>query len=255
LAAIARSRGKLAEAAKLEADAAQVNAQRGVKQAALLRDVTEATVRAWFLNDRVGAAAMIDRALSQTPLDSLHQTVRPYGNIVFGYAAAGRPERARVVYNAFERGTKEVVTFQDDRERHRMLADIALAEKKYDDAVREYRASDVGFCVPCALPGLGRAYDLSGQSDSAIVVFERYINTGYLTRNATEAADLSWYLAGIHKRLGELYENKGDTQNAISHYFKFVDLWKDADRQLQPTVMEVGARLARLRHTEPSAKK
>jgi hypothetical protein len=38
------------------------------------------------------------------------------------------------------------------------------------------------------------------------------------------------------ERHGDLYEKRGDTTNAIRYYAKFVDLWKDADPELQPRV-------------------
>ena len=55
------------------------------------------------------------------------------------------------------------------------------------------------------------------------------------------------YQAGAYKRLGELYESKGDTAKAITNYERFVDLWKDAEPALQSKVREVRARLDRLR--------
>jgi len=55
------------------------------------------------------------------------------------------------------------------------------------------------------------------------------------------------YLAGVRKRLGELYEAKGDNQRAASNYLAFVELWKNADPELQPKVQEARQRLARLK--------
>jgi hypothetical protein len=53
-------------------------------------------------------------------------------------------------------------------------------------------------------------------------------------------------LAPSLKRLGELYEAKGDRKKAAEYYGRFVELWKDADPELQPGVKEVRGRLARL---------
>ena len=58
-------------------------------------------------------------------------------------------------------------------------------------------------------------------------------------------------LAGSYKRLGELWEAKGDRGKAETYYAKFLDLWKDADLDLQPKVAEVRRRLARLSKAEP----
>jgi tetratricopeptide (TPR) repeat protein len=87
---------------------------------------------------------------------------------------------------------------------------------------------------------LAHAYDLANQPDSAIAVFERYLSTRYYYRAATDAM----FLAGTYKRLGELYEAKGDKDKAAFYYARFVDLWKDADAELQPRVSEVRKRLA-----------
>ena len=94
----------------------------------------------------------------------------------------------------------------------------------------------------CELPLIGQAYDLAGNADSAIAVFSRYIDSPYIGRLTTDAS----YLAGAHKRVGELYEAKGDKAKAASHYAKFIELWKNADPVLQPKVEEVKKRLARL---------
>ena len=89
---------------------------------------------------------------------------------------------------------------------------------------------------------IGRAHDLAGRPDSAIVWLERFV--------ATPDADMDFsalYDAGSYKRLGELYEAKGNSAKAVANYEKFVDLWKDAEPALQPSVREVRARLDRLR--------
>jgi hypothetical protein len=78
-------------------------------------------------------------------------------------------------------------------------------------------------------------------------VFERYVQApeggGRIEVDALA-------LAGAHKRLGELYEAKGERQKAASEYAKFVELWKNADPELQPHVREVKEKLARLQRTE-----
>ena len=58
------------------------------------------------------------------------------------------------------------------------------------------------------------------------------------------------YLAAVYKRLGELYEARGNRPKTASNYAKFVGLWKDADPELQPKVREARARLVRLSDTE-----
>jgi len=58
--------------------------------------------------------------------------------------------------------------------------------------------------------------------------------------------DDSYGRAPTFKRLGELYEARGDRAKALESYGRFVDLWKSADPELQPLVRDVRARMARL---------
>jgi len=83
---------------------------------------------------------------------------------------------------------------------------------------------------------------LANQPDSAIAELEAYTTIRYDGR----FDDDQFALAGTHKRLGELYDAKGDREKAISHLSKFVELWKNADADLQPAVADAKRRLTKL---------
>ncbi|MBT8477902.1 MAG: hypothetical protein KJO06_03220, partial [Gemmatimonadetes bacterium] len=51
------------------------------------------------------------------------------------------------------------------------------------------------------------------------------------------------FRAPAHERLGQLYDEKGDLENAALHYAQFVELWGDADPILQPRVDAARTRL------------
>ncbi|MGH7630063.1 MAG: tetratricopeptide repeat protein [Gemmatimonadales bacterium] len=61
-----------------------------------------------------------------------------------------------------------------------------------------------------------------------------------------------WYIfEPIHRpeayrALGRLYEESGDRQQALDFYGRFVDLWKNADPDLQPRVRAARERIAAL---------
>jgi tetratricopeptide (TPR) repeat protein len=180
---------------------------------------------------------------------------RDYFRIATVYAIARRPDRARAVLAQFDGDVKDTVLrrwFEPDR--HRALAEIALAERKPQDAIGEFRRGDqrpdgpVERCPICMYAELGRAFDQAEMPDSAITMFERYVSTPHWNRFDLPADGLQ--LAAVYKRLGELYEARGDRSKAASSYAKFVDLWKDADPELQPKVREVRARLVRLSDSE-----
>ena len=242
----ARTLGRIRDGERLRAEQAAVNVQRGLPAANLNRDIAIASDRAWYLGDRRGAAALLDRATAQTAVEKLPPGTRPFTALAVEYARAGQPDKARHFLAAFDRSRRELTALGDSATRHSVLGAIAMAERRYDDAIREIRASDNGPCIVCVLPELAEAYDLSGRSDSAIAIFERYINTPESFRIGAD----SRYLAVTHKRLGELYEAKNDRENALSHYLRFVDLWKNADPELQPRVAEVRRRISRLKDTE-----
>jgi tetratricopeptide (TPR) repeat protein/tRNA A-37 threonylcarbamoyl transferase component Bud32 len=174
---------------------------------------------------------------------------RTYYWLVPLYALAGRPDRARAMMAEYRRempgdfeepGLRSVLSG--------MNGEIELAEGKYPDALRSFRAAQVGadgdpvFCAACGDYNVGRVFDRMGRPDSAIAYFN-----AYLAETPANRDDIDWAaLAGLQKRLGELYDSKGDTANAVKHYAAFTELWKDADPELQPVVQTVKKRLGEL---------
>jgi hypothetical protein len=59
-----------------------------------------------------------------------------------------------------------------------------------------------------------------------------------------------WY-PFVLRRLGELHASLGHREQARDYYSRFIDLWKDADPELQPQVDQARAALARLAGEPP----
>jgi hypothetical protein len=78
--------------------------------------------------------------------------------------------------------------------------------------------------------------------DSAVAVHERYVSTPDSRRIWSD----NFFLPRAHERLAELYQTKGDLAKAASHAARFVELWQDADAELQPRVRAKQELLARL---------
>ena len=251
LSEVALERGRLAEAMRLRKEAYGLDAQRGAAWSPLDGPIDEATIDAWFEEKPVRAVQRLDSALERTPLRTLSMSQRRDFEIATTYALAKRPDRARAVIAQFDGEVKDTTVHRTTQpQRHSALAEIAIAEGRARDAVEEIRRADVlpdgpvDDCARCTYAALARAFDLAGMTDSAVVAYERYLATPYW-RPLDKRADPRW-LAGTYKRLGELYENRGDKQRAASYYSRFVDLWKNADPQLQPKVAEVRKRAIRL---------
>jgi hypothetical protein len=77
-------------------------------------------------------------------------------------------------------------------------------------------------------------------------MYEKYLATPFAFRVAFELLD-PVQLARVYERLGQLYEQKREVPKAIANYQAFVDLWKDADPELQRRVVDARRQLQKLR--------
>ncbi len=76
-----------------------------------------------------------------------------------------------------------------------------------------------------------------GRADEAI---------GWYASMAERATYELMYLAPAQLRLGWIYEARGTRTAALGHYRRFVELWRTADPELQPAVVEAERRVALL---------
>jgi eukaryotic-like serine/threonine-protein kinase len=215
------------------------------------------------LGDAPRGAQRMDALLTRTPLSSMSVEDRPYFSVARTYARLGRPDRSRAILADYERDVRDTVFKRAQQPAlHDALGEIALAENKPSDAIAEFRRGDVlpdgpaHGCIVCLVVNLARAFDAAHQTDSAIVHYEKFLTTPYFERmdfplfvQFTDPTD-PIYLAGVQRRLGELYEAKSDTAKAVAHYRAFVELWKNADPELQPRVAEVKRRVEALTPVE-----
>ena len=243
---VATTQGRLRDAQRQSEELAALSAQRGDPQAELMREVRRAEMRMHLNGDVAGALTILDRALERTPIEQLPVAVRPYLAVGMMYGVGGRADRVRALSASFESATSSVASTDDMVTRNALRGAVAVAERRHADAVRAFQQADMGDCTTCALPDVAFAQDLAGQPDSALATFERYFDTSDLFRWVVDPH----FLAKSHRRAGELYEAKGEREKALSHYLMFVELWKNADPELQPRVADVRARIARLRDTE-----
>jgi tetratricopeptide (TPR) repeat protein len=86
---------------------------------------------------------------------------------------------------------------------------------------------------------VGTAFDQAGQPDSAVVYYERYLAPTQNWRAYTDAAWRAWTL----ERLGQLYDELGELEQAAGYYAAFVELWAEADPELQSRVQAARARM------------
>jgi tetratricopeptide (TPR) repeat protein len=195
-----------------------------------------------LLADSAGAIAAVDSALARIDPESIPALDRPWEEVGDILLQAGALDRGRA---ALERRWDEV----PDRmlpawEKYRAedRARLARAEGRPLDALTESRTLPPWTCAPCRAWVDGRLFDEAGQADSAVVAYERYLEVPY---NFRLGPDSEW-LGPTLERLGQLYDERGDLENAALYYARFVELWEDADPELQPRVQTARARMQQI---------
>ncbi len=92
-------------------------------------------------------------------------------------------------------------------------------------------------------------YQRMGSSLFYSQAHERYARALILAASVREREAITWlnsfnrgslfdlvYLAPSHLKRGQIYERLGERDEALRHYSRFVELWEDADPELQPQV-------------------
>jgi len=202
------------------------------------------------------ALARLDSTVARIPFRELPMIDRPYLRAAFTFAHAGNAEKARAMIARYRTEVTDTsIRRVQEPELHSALGEIALADGKPQDAIAEFRRSDVGYdgapaneCASCLAFDLARAYDAAGKRDSAAFFFEQYLATPYWDKMSVGMDPMR--VPAIRERLGQLYQSMGKTDKAVENYRAFIDLWKNADPELQPRVADARKRLASLTPVE-----
>jgi Flp pilus assembly protein TadD len=246
-------RGRIADLERYAAQARQLQVALGQPPNALVDSLQISQLDLGFYDDTVRAIRRMDATVGRTDFRVMSPDQRPYLALAAFYASAGEPQRAR---SMVERWDTEMTDTTMRRimspGRRGILGAIALAEKRYDEALRDVWAADTtydgpnGNCAVCIYDDVASVYARAGKPDSAIIWYEKYLATPYFGRQGFDGAARPLIL----KRLGELYETTGDTEKAALRYREFLALWDKPDPRLQPKVDDVRYRLSRLANIE-----
>ncbi len=230
------------QAAEQEAlEAMRGQEARGIKRAAIAVPVGLALADIQIRGKTADAVARVERALARQPLDSITPVNRPYGQLIAFYATAGQLDEARAMRDEYLRLVPESYR-RGDGEGEWGLGRLAAAEGRYDEALQRFRTAHLLFgCRTCSAVDIGTTFERMGLPDSALAAYETLAT---LPGALGEGRDLD--LPVGYQRLGELYEAKGDKARAVEYYGKLVELWTNAEADLQPRVQELKRRIARL---------
>jgi tetratricopeptide (TPR) repeat protein len=243
---LALTRGKVRDGLRLRAEQRERQIQAGnARVPRLLQGLDSVVITSVVLENPVAARAILDRALKRAPLDSIAYLDRDFGFYLAIAAQAGDTARARA-WHAEDRQSWERFGRTFDRDASIALSDamLAFAYGRFDESLVKLREADRLRHPATHVLASARfvAFDRLGMADSAIAAGEAYVAGTHFDRLGQDAL----YLAGIRQRLGEMYESKGNVDKALTHYQAFVELWKNADPELQPRVRDVRGRIERL---------
>jgi hypothetical protein len=89
---------------------------------------------------------------------------------------------------------------------------------------------------------LGHVFNLAGQPDSAAIVFEKYLS---IPSHLRDNLDPIWRAHAL-EYVANHYDRAGNAEKARLYYAQFIELWKNADPELQPRVQAARRRLDQL---------
>ena len=193
------------------------------------------------LRDTARARAELDAALRRYPLERMEPIQRPYAFLVITSQRLGDTAQARrwiAEYRAAVPREQRGARLTSDRA-------IAMLERVLDGqpeaaeiAAQQFR--DLVDCDMCGAPVLAEAWARNGNDARALQNYEYFLDAPYIYRSMeVDPVDLAHVLITS----AELYERRGDIDAAARNYARFVELWQDADPELQPRVRAARARL------------
>jgi len=182
------------------------------------------------------AVAEVEEALAELPASPRALADYPYLPLARFFVAAGRLHRARQLFTQYDRHVPPNLRGPNLWLEHRVRAAISLAEGKPRDALSELRLTrnvapvyagpfDSPYMTIDQQPELARVYARLARPDSALAVYERYLEVPDLYRTNVDALELGSAL--MHT--AQLYEQRGDARRAVARYRQLADLWSEAD--------------------------
>lgn len=240
--------GRLEDAGRHRRDLQDLFEQQGRMADAFRTALGEAMQEAIVRRNPAAALRVIDESLDRYPLEEMAPADRPYimaggPPLVVALSLAGDAGRAREMLERYQREVPREEIEEVDMSR--ALAHVLISEGRPDAALEELRGA-TNNCVYCDLVAFARAYDAAGPPDSAAVAWARLTEVPWFGK-------LTWdqfWLGPALERAAELYDELGDLENAAKYYARLVEVWAEADADLQPRVRVAQTRLEQILEEE-----
>lgn len=192
------------------------------------------------------------RPILETALDAARRQTMParrylaLGFVATGYALTGDAGVTRSLLTELD-SVAAIGDFRPNGSAELVRAIIALQDDQPEEAIEHLgraRAADYGVPLAGERLLLGDAYAAVGRLANAAAQYDTLAQGVRLDFRDLFSDGPIRPLA--HERLGALYLALGDTAAAASHLARFVDLWSNADPDLQPRVEAARRTLASL---------
>jgi len=194
------------------------------------------------------ARSLIEEALEGEDYEDYLPLNRLYLGDAFYWALAGRIETADSLLREWDAVMPEGIQKREEPSLLSVRGWLAMAQGRMADGLDDLRqAVAAGHDIPALAGDLPRAYDLAGMPDSALAAYHRYLDAPNWGRLGRAGYADALFLARTYERLGQLHEERGELEDAAKYHALFVDLWSDADPELQPRVQAARQALDRIR--------
>jgi tetratricopeptide (TPR) repeat protein len=239
LASIAATQGKLAEAEDLMMAASRHHGASGRANPMMSMALGLAWIDLNVREDRERARNRLETFLEADGFQEEPPLDRPYVQAIRLLSVTGTRAEVESMKQEFESVVPE--EYRQDLADDYLDWDANLLARggNYEAAIDRVREQDPRDCELCRYLPLASYFDKAGRADSAIAYYEGYANAFATYRVFWDANNLGPTL----ERLGQLYDEQGDLEKAAVYYARFVDLWAEADAELQPRVAAARARL------------
>jgi tetratricopeptide (TPR) repeat protein/tRNA A-37 threonylcarbamoyl transferase component Bud32/TolB-like protein len=193
--------------------------------------------------DAARSRTLLQHAVAPSAVQALTPSERLWRRALLTAALVGDATAASVAQQGYLTDLAPIDPFRAWSERN-TTALVAFAKGDWDGAVAGFREAIGQRASPSIEEAffVAMAHDRAGRADSAVVWYERAV-----ARRTAEVGSVTYFWPTAHRRLGELYDARGDAAKALKNYDWFVDRWKNADAPQQATVRSVKARADVLR--------
>lgn len=242
LAGLAAVRGRLREAERRLGEVWEVQDRLGYPSPAVNRELMALQIQLHIRADTAGALAGADALRGRQTLNEQAALQGAHLQLAFLYAQAGRAHHAQQLALEWDEAMVSVEGpsyLAEVRESLDVLLTLVLEENPAPALTHHRRQIDRGVQPAQSHYALAETFRRVGEPDSAIAHYEAALVAPTEDRLNFDA----FLLPTALERLGDLYLANGEPERARNHLQRFVELWAEADPELQPRVQSVRRRL------------